>query len=356
MKIVSFRGYLVLLQIIFLTLYGSLVQPSEIGVPGAMVFLLAALTILTFSVPLPWLGAPRFHSMLTLGNGSILLATIPHAPGTEPGMIGALTLLLAMASYLSSIPHFVIVSSLLVSGYGLSLYQADLLQTSTVLLLPAFLSITLVFLSKMGLFQAEIQRLTDDKSRQPSTKDPLTGLANRAHFLEQLGRIIQYRYLNRNFHFAILFIDLDGFKPVNDKLGHKAGDSVLQQTAKRLQGCVRKGDLVGRYGGDEFAVLLSNVKNPADAARVADTILSKVRLPLDVGESVMVGASIGIAMSTNLHEEPEDLIRDADGAMYRAKAQGKNCYVISDESAIDKADLKERWKRVARMNWSVRAQ
>jgi diguanylate cyclase (GGDEF)-like protein len=355
MKIVSFRGYVVLLQVIFLTLYGSLLQPFETGIPGEMIFPIAALTILTFIVPLPWLGAPWFHSMLTLGNGWALLATVPHAPSTEPGMIGALTLLLAMASYLSSIPHFVIVSSLLVGGYGWSLYQADLLQTSTVLLLPAFLSITLVFLSKMGLFQAEIQRLTDDKSRQPSTKDPLTGLANRAHFLEQLGRIIQYRYLNRNFHFAILFIDLDGFKPVNDKLGHKAGDAVLQQTAKRLQGCVRKGDLVGRYGGDEFVVLLSQVKNPADAARVAETILSKVRMPLDVGESVAVGASIGIAMSTNLHEGPEDLIRDADGAMYRAKAQGKNCYAISDESAIAKDDLKERWKRVAQMNWSVRA-
>ena len=355
MKIVSFRGYLVLLQVIFLTLYGSLLQLSETGIPGGIGFLLAILTILAFIVPLPWLGAPWVHSMLTLGNGWILLATIPHAPGTEPGMVGAVTLLLAMASYLSSILHFVIVSSLLVGGYGLSLYQADLLQTSTVLLLPAFLSITLVFLSKMGVFQAEIQRLADDKSRQPSAKDPLTGVANRAHFLEQVGRIIQYRYLNRNFHFAILFIDLDGFKPVNDTLGHKAGDAVLQQTAKRLQGCVRKGDLVGRYGGDEFTVLLSHVKNPAEAARVAETILSKVRMPLDVGESVAVAASIGIAMSTNLHAGPEDLLRDADEAMYRAKAQGKNCYVISDESAIGKADLKERWKRVARMNWSVRA-
>jgi len=356
MKIASFRGYLLLLQVIFLTLYGALLQPSELGIAGGVSFLLAILTILAFIVPLPWLGAPWFHSMLTLGNGWILLATIPHAPGTEPGMIGALTLLLAMASYLSSIPHFVIVSSLLIGGYGWSLYQADLLQTSTVLLLPAFLSITLVFFSKMGVFQAEIQRLTDDKSRQPSTKDPLTGLANRAHFLEQVGRSIQNRYLNRNCHFAILFIDLDGFKPINDKLGHKAGDAVLQQTAKRLQGCMRKGDLVGRYGGDEFTVLLNQVKSPADAAHVAETILSKLRSPLDVGESVAVGASIGIAMSTNLHEGPEDLLRDADGAMYRAKAQGKNCYVISDESAIEKADLKDRWKRVARMNWSVGGQ
>jgi diguanylate cyclase (GGDEF)-like protein len=113
---------------------------------------------------------------------------------------------------------------------------------------------------------------------------------------------------------------------------------------------------VGRYGGDEFTVLLNNVKSPSDAARVADTILSKIRTPIDVGEPVVVGASIGIAMSTNLHEGPEDLIRDADGAMYRAKARGKNCYVVSDETDISKAELKERWKRLAHMNWSLRAQ
>jgi len=354
-QIAGFRSYLVLLHAMFLTLYVSHLRVPETGILGGIISILAALTIMLFVVPSPQLCASWFLSLLILGNGGILLGSIPHAPGTEAGMIGALVLLLAMASYLSSIPHFVIVSGLLVGGYGWSLYQADLLQTSTVLLLPAFLCVTLVFLSKMGIFQAEIERLTEDKSRQPSTKDPLTGLANRAYFLEQLGRVIQYRYVNRNCHFAVLFIDLDGFKPVNDKLGHKAGDAVLRQTAKLLQGSVRKGDLVGRYGGDEFTVLLNNVKSPADAARVAEAILSRVRTPIDVGEAVAVGASIGIAMSTNLHEGPEDLIRDADGAMYRAKAQGKNCYALSDESELSKDELKERWKRVAKMNWSWQA-
>jgi diguanylate cyclase (GGDEF)-like protein len=196
------------------------------------------------------------------------------------------------------------------------------------------------------MFKAELQRVEDETSRHTSAKDPLTGLPNRAQFLEQVGRIIQYRYINRNFQFAVLFIDLDGFKPINDKLGHKAGDVVLRHAAKLLQGCVRKGDLVGRYGGDEFTVLLTNVKSPADAARVAESILSKIRTPINVGESVVVGASIGIAMSTNLHEGAEDLIRDADAAMYRAKAQGKNCYVVSDQSDLPKGELTERWKRV----------
>jgi diguanylate cyclase (GGDEF)-like protein len=102
--------------------------------------------------------------------------------------------------------------------------------------------------------------------------------------------------------------------------------------------------------------LLNNVKSQADAAAVAQTILSKIRTPINVGEAVSVGASIGIAMSTNLHEGAEDLIRDADAAMYRAKARGKNCYVISDQSDIPKAELKERWKRIAQLNWMLREQ
>jgi diguanylate cyclase (GGDEF)-like protein len=356
MNIVSFRGYLALLHAMFLILFSSYLHSVESEVHGGMLCILAVLTIMVFTVPRTQLCAPWFLTLLTLGNGSMLLfGTMPNIPATEAEIIGAFILLLAMASYISSVSHFAVVSGLLIGGYGVSLYLAELLQTSKVLLLPAFLCVTLVFLSKMGLFRAEIQRLTDDKSRNPSTKDPLTGLANRAYFLERVERTIQYRYVNRDFQFAVLFIDLDGFKPINDKFGHKAGDAVLRQSAKLLQGCVRKGDLVGRYGGDEFTILLNQIKNPADAAKVAQNILAQICTPIQVGEPVTVGASIGIAMSTNLHEGPEDLIRDADGAMYRAKAQGKNCYVVSDESELSQAELKERWKRVAHMNWSVRA-
>jgi len=355
MHTISFRGYLVLLHVMFVILYGFHLQPPLTFLQQGMGLLLVVLTLIVFTMPSTQLSAPWFISVLVMGNAGVLFSTMPNGAGAESGMIGAVLLLLAMASYMSSLPHFALVSGLLVTGYGLSLYQADLLQTSTVLLLPVFLCITLVFLSKMGLFQAEVQRLFEDTSRHVSTKDSLTGLSNRAHFLAQVERIIQYRYINRNFDFAVLFIDLDGFKPVNDKFGHKAGDAVLRHVAKRLQACVRKGDLVGRHGGDEFTVLLNSVKNPSDAARVADTILSKIRTPIDVGESVVVGASIGIAMSTNLHVGADDLIRDADGAMYRAKAQGKNCYVISDQTDINKAELKERWKQIIQVNWLSRA-
>ena len=177
--------------------------------------------------------------------------------------------------------------------------------------------------------------------------DALTGLPNRAQFLEQVARAIQCGRADRDIQFAILFIDLDGFKPINDRLGHKAGDAVLRHTAKRFQACMRKGDIVGRYGGDEFTLLVHHVTGPADAIRVAERVLAKLKEPIDVGEPVMVGASIGIALSTNLHERPEDMIRDADGAMYRAKAQGKNQYVVSDQARdIPNEELKDRLKRV----------
>jgi len=212
-----------------------------------------------------------------------------------------------------------------------------------------------VFLSKISITQAEIRRLTDteEHTRNKSMCDALTGLPNRAQYLERVGRAVQCQQNNRDLHFALMFVDLDGFKPINDRLGHKAGDTVLRETAKLFQSCLRKGDIVARYGGDEFVFLLHNVKSSSDAIHVAERILAKVQTPIDVGEPVKVGASIGIALSTNIHEQPEDLIRDADGAMYRAKAQGKNCYVLSDPSLdTPKAELKERWKRMAQLKWS----
>jgi diguanylate cyclase (GGDEF)-like protein len=356
----SSRIYFVLLQGMFLMIYGfqpfSLI-PVEPWLVIKSVSLVAALLVV-FTVPAATLSSPSFIGILTLSNAAILLSTMPHTAATGPGMICAVILLLAMASYVPSIVHFGLLTSLITIAYGGILHRADLLHNEAVLLLPALLCLSLVYLSKMGIFQAEFRRLAEDTSHQASTKDstkdPLTGLPNRAQFLGQLGRIIQYRYVNRHFDFAVLFIDLDGFKPINDKLGHKAGDAVLRHTAKLFQGCVRKGDLVGRYGGDEFTILLNNVKSPAEAAQVAQTILAKIRTPINVGESVVVGASIGIALSTNIHEGAEDLIRDADGAMYRAKAQGKNCYVISDQSDLPKGELTERWKRVTQLNWLLR--
>ena len=144
-----------------------------------------------------------------------------------------------------------------------------------------------------------------------------------------------------------MFVDLDGFKPINDRLGHKAGDVVLRHVARVFQSCLRQGDLVGRYGGDEFIFLLNQVNDRSEAIEVAERVLTRLQAPIDVGEPVTVGASIGIAFNSNMNETGEELIRDADQAMYRAKAQGKNRYVISDPTP----ELLGRWKRMMQLKW-----
>lgn len=337
----------------YLLLYCIHLQPLATSLPIGPVLALGALS-LVLTIPSSQLMTPWFIGFLALANLSILLGTVPSNLRIDPGMICALALLLAMTSYIPSIPHFATISCLLVAAYGAALYRADLLQTDAVLFLTALLGLTLVFLSKMGFAQAQMQRMTEthERSRQESMIDPLTGLPNRAQFLDHVSRSVQYGQNTPQFRFAVLFIDLDGFKPINDTLGHKAGDAVLRHAASIFKGCLRKGDIVARYGGDEFTFFITNVKGSADAIHVAERVLAKIQTPVNVGEIVKVGASIGIALSTNLHERAEDLIRDADDAMYRAKARGKNCYVLNDQAAdIPTVELKARWKRIVQLKW-----
>jgi diguanylate cyclase (GGDEF)-like protein/PAS domain S-box-containing protein len=162
--------------------------------------------------------------------------------------------------------------------------------------------------------------------------DSLTGLPNRALFVERVGYAAARARRRSEHRFALLFIDLDGFKAVNDTLGHPAGDQVLVAVARRLEACVRPGDVVARLGGDEYAVLLERIDQAAGATEVASRILVELRPPFPVsGRDVMVSASIGIAVSLTGREAVDDLLRDADTAMYRAKAAGKQRYEVFDE-------------------------
>jgi diguanylate cyclase (GGDEF)-like protein len=350
------RIYLFFLHLMFLALYAVHYQPLPMTrTHGWLVIALATITLLLLTIPRAQLVTAGCIGFLTLGNGGVLFAAaVLFGISTASWMVCALMLLLAMASYVASLLHFGLLSGLVIGGYGVLLHRAGLLESDQVLVLPALLCLTLVFLSKISIAQAEIQRIadTEEQSRKESMCDALTGLPNRAQFLEKVERSVRCGQHNREFHFAVLFVDLDGFKPINDRLGHKAGDAVLRHTAKLFQSCLRRGDLVARYGGDEFTFLINNVKGASDAIHVAERILAKVEAPINVGESVKVGASIGIALSTNMHERAEDVIRDADAAMYQAKEKGKNCYVVSDQtSSIPKHELKERWKRLAHLQW-----
>ena len=155
--------------------------------------------------------------------------------------------------------------------------------------------------------------------------DPLTDLPNRALFLDRLQHLFhRARRALGNPLFAVLYLDLDRFKAINDSLGHQAGDELLMETARRLERCVRPGDTLARLGGDEFTVLLDNINCEADAVGVAERIHEELSVPLDVrGYEMFTSVSVGIALSSAGYECPEDMLRDADTAMYRAKAGGR---------------------------------
>jgi diguanylate cyclase (GGDEF)-like protein/PAS domain S-box-containing protein len=161
--------------------------------------------------------------------------------------------------------------------------------------------------------------------------DKLTGLANRALFMDRMEQAFGRLKRHPEALFAVLFLDFDRFKNVNDSLGHMAGDQLLIAVSSRLKRCLRPGDTVARQGGDEFAILLEDVGDVAGATLVAERIQEEMSLPFRiVGQEVFSSASIGIAIANSEYERPEDLLRDADMAMYRAKALGKARHEVFD--------------------------
>ena len=163
--------------------------------------------------------------------------------------------------------------------------------------------------------------------------DSLTELPNRTLLMERLGHAIQRSRRKSDFRFAVLFLDLDRFKLVNDSLGHHAGDQLLIAVAKRLKAQLRTTDTVARLGGDEFAVLLEDLATFDDASRVAERMHADLLRPIKIGENeVYTSASIGIVLGTAGHDLPEFVLRSADMAMYRAKTAGRSRYEMFDRA------------------------
>jgi diguanylate cyclase (GGDEF)-like protein/PAS domain S-box-containing protein len=162
--------------------------------------------------------------------------------------------------------------------------------------------------------------------------DLLTQLPNRALFMNRLQHLLRRNEGSESGRlFAVLYLDIDRFKGINDSLGHQAGDDLLRQIARRLQGCVRASDTLARLGGDEFTALLEHIQSEVDATRVAAKINQELSAPFLVGESeVFASASIGIAFSSSHYKQPEDMLRDADTAMYRAKSDGRSRHQVFD--------------------------
>ncbi|MBD2327360.1 EAL domain-containing protein [Alkalinema sp. FACHB-956] len=171
----------------------------------------------------------------------------------------------------------------------------------------------------------------ENQLRRNAFHDSLTGLPNRLMFMERLAQVVARRDADPAYLFAVLFLDLDRFKVINDSLGHIVGDQLLIEIARRLESCVKKTDLVARLGGDEFTILLDNIQGVESAHHVAERIHQELgRSFLLNGHEVFTTVSIGIALSTTAFDHTEDLLRGADIAMYRAKALGKACHEVFD--------------------------
>ncbi|MBC7908529.1 MAG: EAL domain-containing protein [Rhodospirillaceae bacterium] len=176
------------------------------------------------------------------------------------------------------------------------------------------------------------RKQVEERLSYQANHDPLTRLPNRTLFQERLSRAVARAHRNQSL-VALLFIDLDRFKQVNDTLGHLAGDLLLQQVSERLTGATRQGDTVARLGGDEFTVILEDVQDPRDAAMVAHKILHMLAEPFDLdGPIANISSSIGVALYPADAGDPQSLIKLADAAMYRAKHLGRNCCQFHSEA------------------------
>jgi diguanylate cyclase (GGDEF)-like protein/PAS domain S-box-containing protein len=177
-----------------------------------------------------------------------------------------------------------------------------------------------------------IDRLTHD-----AFHDALTGLPNRALFMDRLGSIMERSRLLPGHQFAVLFLDLDRFKVVNDSLGHASGDLLLISVAERLRATMRPTDTVARLGGDEFTILIEP-QRLADAIRTAERLQEELHVPFRIGEhEIFTTASVGIALSATGYERPQDVVRDADIAMYRAKSRGRGVHEVFDKTMHERA-------------------
>ena len=199
-----------------------------------------------------------------------------------------------------------------------------------------------VFYSGIVRDVTERKSLEDQLTHQ-ALHDPLTKLANRVLFRNRVAHALSKA--NRNHvGVGVLFLDLDNFKTINDTLGHAAGDELLVSVARRLESCLRTSDTAARLGGDEFAVLVEDTANADGPLLVANRIREMLKSPFMLeGKDVFVGTSIGIATTTNGRENPEELLRNADVAMYNAKAQGKDRYTVFEnemhEALMKRAQL-----------------
>ena len=208
-----------------------------------------------------------------------------------------------------------------------------LLRSELSLSLIVYLNVVLLGRILIERQQAEEQLRSQMKQMKTNAvHDALTGLPNRILFMERLRLAHARAQRHSGYLFAVVFLDLDRFKLVNDSLGHPIGDLLLVQAAQRIRACLRDEDIVARLGGDEFAVLIEDLKEPVQAERFTVRLHKELAEPYHLeGREIVSTASSGVALNTVDHKGPDDLLRDADTAMYQAKAAGKGQHQMFDK-------------------------
>jgi diguanylate cyclase (GGDEF)-like protein len=188
------------------------------------------------------------------------------------------------------------------------------------------------------------RRRSETTIREMAQTDPLTSLLNRTTFMDMLPSLVAINRRNGT-SVALLYIDLDGFKAVNDTYGHQAGDDVLKVVAGKLQACIRESDFVARIGGDEFTVVLNNLHSPLGAASVAENILTTIRKPWKIDDQVVdIGVSIGIAIFDTEECTPPRCLKNADLALYRCKQEGGNGYRFFDQKMLEAVAVRHKFE------------
>ena len=183
------------------------------------------------------------------------------------------------------------------------------------------------------------KKCSEERLLYDAFHDPLTKLPNRALFMDCLRKALENSKRYDDYHFSVLFLDLDRFKQINDNLGHSVGDQLLIAVSGLLSKCIRSGDSVARLGGDEFVILLERIGDISEALEIAERIQLELINPITVAfHDLEISASVGIVLNDEYYQTPDDLLRDADIAMYRAKVLGKGRHAIFSPS-MRKRDL-----------------
>ncbi|MBW4517503.1 MAG: EAL domain-containing protein [Timaviella obliquedivisa GSE-PSE-MK23-08B] len=229
-------------------------------------------------------------------------------------------------------------------------FTSDRLEVLKLICAQAAISIESAKLYRDAQNYAHQLECSQEKLIFDALHDSLTGLPNRHWFIQKLAGVIEQMTDDPSFQYAVLFLDLDLFKVVNDSLGHLVGDQLLKQVAERVQTCLCHDNAIARFGGDEFAILLENISNANAPVALARLIETQLMEPFEINNHEMVvSASIGITLSSIGYQNPEEILRDVDTALYRAKAQGRGCYALFDPtmqtSAVERLQLENDLRR-----------